>query len=151
MLLAFFHCNHVKGMQILLADYDTLSGSRQMKRNIRHFLLMINLFFPPIDLTLAEAALHWVFLLPINPTLFLPHPAWLWLETRQIEYPILMCVDLLTEEVTVLEVQAIIIFLAAHLVVLRGNRIKRLDQVHLLLLMSRVTIHLLLCIIINES
>ena len=58
MLLAFFHCNHVEGMQILLADFDALSGSSQMKRNIRHFLLMINLFFPPIDLMLVEAALH---------------------------------------------------------------------------------------------
>ena len=57
--------------------------------------------------------------------------------------------DLLTEEVTVLEVHAIIIILlVAHLVVLRGSWIKRFDQVHLLLLMTRVTIHLLLCIII---
>jgi hypothetical protein len=58
MLLALFHCNHVEGMQILLADFDALSGGRLMKRNIRHFLLMINLFFPPIDLMLTEPALH---------------------------------------------------------------------------------------------
>ena len=54
----------------------------------------------------------------------------------------------LTEEVTVLEVHAIIILLVAHVVVLRGSWIKRFDQVHLLLLMTRVTIHLFLCIII---
>jgi hypothetical protein len=82
MLLAFFHSNHVKSMQILLAGFDTFTGSGQMKWNIRHFLLMINKFFPPVDLMLAEAALDRAFLLTINPTLFLPHPTCLWFETR---------------------------------------------------------------------
>ena len=54
----------------------------------------------------------------------------------------LMCDDLLTQKVTVLRFYAIIILLVVLMVVLSGSRIKRFDQVHLLLLLSRVIIHL---------
>ncbi len=148
MFLAFFRCHHVKGMQVLLTDSETLSGSSQMKWIIRHFLLMINLFFPLIDLIIAEDPLHRLFLLTMKPSLFLPQPTCLWFETRQIKCPIVTCDDLFTEEVTVLKIHAIIIFVVARLVVLRSCRIKRFYLVHLLLLMAPVILNLLIYIYI---
>ena len=91
---------------------------------------------------LAEAPLHRLFLLTMNPFLFLAQPTCLWLETRQIMYPMLMCDDLLAEEVIVLKVHAIIIVFVARMVVLRRwRRTKRLYLVHLLLLLSPMFIH----------